>query len=540
MIGIQVAPEKMHIAGEFFELFKTAWEPAKPECCYSMLLLTNWMKGDTLWNHANTIILFSSSYLPIDLELGLIPLSTKTQDVIAFEDHIIPIYKKLTAFCGPETGIPFLKNSEGVVGWMLSHKNSTIIRIGYDLFLEIESLFTEGQPSEYAVIPTLECHIEIIRTMLLSRGIAFAEILPRPPESPFFCCLTHDIDFFGIRRHFFDRTLLGFLYRSTLGACLQLLKKRRTLAQFWVAINSVLSLPYVFLNKRPDFWQPFQSYHSLEKDRKATYFLIPKKKYGGVDPSGNKTNGRGVAYEASEIKTEIQDAIQRGNEIALHGIDAWHDSKAADAEMKLISQATGHHPRGVRMHWLFFDKDSPRSLDQAGFSYDSTVGYNEAIGFRIGSAQVFRFPNTLHLLELPMIIQDTALFFPARMGLSEKAAEKQCGVIMAQLLQFGGVLTLNWHDRSLAPERLWGDFYQTLLNKLNAMNVSFASAEEVTDWFRLRRSIYWHDDNEPAFAQTGLKAQWPFVVRHYHSGEPTCNPLEKIKRSITEQIFFNI
>jgi hypothetical protein len=72
------------------------------------------------------------------------------------------------------------------------------------------------------------------------------------------------------------------------------------------------------------------------------------------------------------------------------------------------------------------------------------------------------------------------------------------------------------------------------------MNVSFASAEEVTDWFRLRRSIYWHDDNEPAFAQTGLKAQWPFVVRHYHSGEPTCNPLEKIKRSITEQIFFNI
>jgi hypothetical protein len=77
MIGIQVAPEKMHIAGEFFELFKTAWEPAEPERCYSLLLLTDWIKGDTPWNHANTIIIFSSSHLSIDLELGLIPVRTK-------------------------------------------------------------------------------------------------------------------------------------------------------------------------------------------------------------------------------------------------------------------------------------------------------------------------------------------------------------------------------------------------------------------------------------------------------------------------------
>jgi len=30
----------------------------------------------------------------------------------------------------------------------------------------------------------------------------------------------------------------------------------------------------------------------------------------------------------------------------------------------------------------------------------------------------------------------------------------------------GGVLTVNWHDRSIAPERLWDDFYLDLLDDL--------------------------------------------------------------------------
>ena len=33
------------------------------------------------------------------------------------------------------------------------------------------------------------------------------------------------------------------------------------------------------------------------------------------------------------------------------------------------------------------------TLEKAGFSYDSTVGYNETIGYRAGTAQVFKHPG---------------------------------------------------------------------------------------------------------------------------------------------------
>jgi hypothetical protein len=51
----------------------------------------------------------------------------------------------------------------------------------------------------------------------------------------------------------------------------------------------------------------------------------------------------------------------------------------------------------------------------------------------------------------------------------------------------GGVLTVNWHDRSLAPERLWGVAYDTLLKDLRACQPWFATASKAVSWFRQRR-----------------------------------------------------
>ena len=40
------------------------------------------------------------------------------------------------------------------------------------------------------------------------------------------------------------------------------------------------------------------------------------------------------------------------------------------------------------------------------------VGYNETVGFRAGTSQVFAPIGTKHLLELPLHIQDTSLLYP--------------------------------------------------------------------------------------------------------------------------------
>jgi hypothetical protein len=142
----------------------------------------------------------------------------------------------------------------------------------------------------------------------------------------------------------------------------------------------------------------------------------------------------------------------------------------------------------VRMHWLFFSEQSPVTLEKAGFSYDSTVGYNEAVGYRAGTAQAFKPLEVERMLELPMHIMDTAMFYPAYMNLSPKRARTVVDDLVKNASRFNGVLTVNWHDRSIAPERLWDDFYIDLLDDLKKKGAWFATAAETVSWFRKRRS----------------------------------------------------
>jgi hypothetical protein len=141
------------------------------------------------------------------------------------------------------------------------------------------------------------------------------------------------------------------------------------------------------------------------------------------------------------------------------------------------------------MHWLYFAERSPSILEQAGYTYDSTLGFNNAVGYRNGTTQVFRPRGASTLLELPLNVQDTALLFPSRMHLSEVKALEQCADLIDTTARFGGVLTINWHDRSLAPERNWDQVYRELLIRLRARSPWFARARDAVAWFRRRRTL---------------------------------------------------
>jgi hypothetical protein len=174
--------------------------------------------------------------------------------------------------------------------------------------------------------------------------------------------------------------------------------------------------------------------------------------------------------------------------VALHGLDAWLDSTSGCAERAELLGAVGGTETGVRMHWLYFNEQSPVALDQAGFSYDSSFGYNQTIGYRAGTAQAFKPLGATRMLELPLHIMDTALFFPSHLKLSEAEAEIQARKLINDVEGFGGALTINWHDRSIAPERLWGTFYQKLLAELKQRGAWFPTASQAVAWFRKRRS----------------------------------------------------
>jgi peptidoglycan/xylan/chitin deacetylase (PgdA/CDA1 family) len=177
-----------------------------------------------------------------------------------------------------------------------------------------------------------------------------------------------------------------------------------------------------------------------------------------------------------------------GCEIGLHGIDAWLDSSAGCEELEEIRRITGTREIGVRMHWLYFNEGSPATLEHAGADYDSTIGYNETVGYRAGTTQVYKPLGVRRLLELPLHVMDTALFYPTHLNLSPKDARRRVSSIIDNAVQHGGVVTVNWHDRSIAPERCWGDFYINAVQELRSKGAWFATAAETVSWFRARRS----------------------------------------------------
>jgi len=276
--------------------------------------------------------------------------------------------------------------------------------------------------------------------------------------------------------------------------------------------KAAFSLPFVYCGLATDFWETFGAYRRLEKSYPSTFFVIPKKDKAGR-PLDRPNGWRAARYDIDALEDELLTLIDDGCEVALHGIDAWSNTADGREERRIIQALTGRTEVGVRMHWLYFDQGSWAILDEAGFSYDSTSGYNEAVGYRAGTTQAFRPLSCERLLELPMHVMDTALFYKSHLNLSINEAMATIDQMITGVGRLGGVLTINWHDRSIAPERLWDRPYVDLLEKLSQEGAWFATASQAVAWFRKRRAFSFAgeegippvDSDQPADGLPGIQ-----------------------------------
>ena len=83
---------------------------------------------------------------------------------------------------------------------------------------------------------------------------------------------------------------------------------------------------------------------------------------------------------------------------------------------------------------------------------------------------------------------DTSLFYPSYLNLSPKQAEQTISQLLADFGRYGGVCTVNWHDRSIAPERLWDGTYRWMLKEFAQRGAWFATAAQSVAWFQKRRA----------------------------------------------------
>ena len=342
-----------------------------------------------------------------------------------------------------------------------------------DIFRKVSDFLNEGQMHLHE--PLCDILLDQLRQEL-KKYTTLVEIPPVPWGYPYAVALTHDVDVTSVR----ECRLLSAGY-----AAYQCIKQGNLCAGFHLLCAKC--------GIGNDPWVLFERWKTLEYQLgvRSTFFFVPRK-----DVPGMRAHlYRAVGYDIN--KDILHELAHHGWEIGVHGIDNWADAESGKLEMA----AVGGEAAGNRTHWLLFDKKSWQMLDDAGYTYDTTFGYNDDAGFRAGTLQVYKPRGVEKLLELPLHIQDLGLFgnfcwAPTNQGwektpclhLDEHAARVPCNHIFDYARKYGGAITILWHYENLTPPRDWSGMYLYLVNQALADGAWVTTAGNVVEWFEARRN----------------------------------------------------
>jgi hypothetical protein len=156
-------------------------------------------------------------------------------------------------------------------------------------------------------------------------------------------------------------------------------------------------------------------------------------------------------------------------------------------EKSRLENTLGKKVIGYRNHYLRFKiPDTWELLAKAGFKYDSTLGYDDMIGFRNGMCHPFK-PYDLNknkpidILELPLVIMDGSLFSYAK---SLDEAFEYAKKLIDTVEKYNGVITLLWHNSpfSWPIRKNWKILYEKILKYCYDKNAWITSGEEIYNW----------------------------------------------------------
>ncbi|MFB6088948.1 MAG: hypothetical protein ABEK36_04180, partial [Candidatus Aenigmatarchaeota archaeon] len=119
-----------------------------------------------------------------------------------------------------------------------------------------------------------------------------------------------------------------------------------------------------------------------------------------------------------KIIKQIHKLNKGGWETGLHGsYYSYKDKEKLNQEKKDLEAVLADKVHGIRQHHLNLDiPETWQYQEKTGLEYDTSLGLKNSIGFRWGTCFPFHplNPNTkqqLSILELPLIIMDTPLFY---------------------------------------------------------------------------------------------------------------------------------
>lgn len=314
------------------------------------------------------------------------------------------------------------------------------------------------------------------------RHVTFERVPRWKNGAPFAVALTHDVDDVTLRSMPMAMRLLGqahgpgsYAFRAGVRG----------------ALRAMLPGP-----SRDPYWT-FERWAAEERERgfSSTFYffagcLTSRHEYDALYRPDDVIGFDGQRAPVAAVMTALARA---GFEIGLHGSYLSHrDADALADQRRQIEEAKGVPVFGVRQHFLRFD---PRATwdaqEAAGFLYDTTLGYNEALGFRAGIAAPFhpfdhRRGGARALLELPLTAMDGTLFRTLKLDAEGAAARTRAHLDRVE--EAGGLAVLLWHPNAAAERHFpgWWRAYLDTLDHLAARGAWVTSGAEITAWWRER------------------------------------------------------
>jgi hypothetical protein len=331
-------------------------------------------------------------------------------------------------------------------------------------------------------VPLADYHAALLLDRILETAPALREvILPRWPEGKRFAvCLTHDTDSIhpGHPRELYTNIAKGLLRRKRvfLDMALEGLKHLRS------PMDSV-------------YWgfPGWMNYENEHKIRSCFYLPVSPRKCGRrLNDCKSDVFSAGVDWQV------FRDMRTRGWEFGLHpAINAQKDVEEIILEKHALEERLGAPVMGLRHHYLAIDNLNPsqtfRKHAEAGFLYDTSLGWHDKAGFRAATSIPFRpydsvLKTAIDLTEISLNLMDTYV-----MDEEHSKAVYMANAIVSTIKDTGGAITFNWHTETFCNQHIFLNYRTVVQSVLGEIFVDpgawFATPLEIVKWWNLRRDI---------------------------------------------------
>ncbi len=201
--------------------------------------------------------------------------------------------------------------------------------------------------------------------------------------------VSHDVDHLYASDHWFrDLTYPKLWVRSSI----QLIKREITLSEWFLRVISCFKMNRNNIIPLMDF----DRQHGI----KSTFFF-------------GMASGLGMSYKPEKARSVMQFVKTNGFPIGVHGIE-YRDIVGMKEEYLKFEEIVGEAPRGIRMHYVRFDDDTFKKLDDTGYLFDSTEydKTNPGLG-----KEPYKINN---MWEFPLTIMDVDPYMPQNFAEAKK------------------------------------------------------------------------------------------------------------------------